>query len=173
MRNTAFSFLIVYLASTSAFGEEQPRTFTIENSIIIDADIETVFAFAADPLNDSQWRSEVNVMDADGPWEVGTVYYEDSRLGLNPHYITPTVLTDLESPYLMVVETPEDNLYLQAIRVFEELDDGRTLMTYRLEVDVRMPADASGFHFPQFLVEIYYSNVMRCYLRQLKNILED
>lgn len=172
MKYIAITLSLIFI-STSALAEGRARTFTVENTIAIDADIDTVFEFAANPLNDSQWRSEVNSMEATGPWEVGTVYYEDSHLGFNPHYMTPTILKELDYPHLMVAETPEDNLYLQAKRSFEELDDGNTLITYRLEVDVRMPADATRLYLPQFLVEIYYNNVMRGYLRQLKNILEN
>lgn len=172
MKRVAFFSLSLIFLSTSAFAQDQIRTFTVENRVTIDADIETVFEFAANPLNDTQWRSEVNAMTASGPWEVGTVYDEDSRLGLNPHYVTPTILTELEAPYQMVVETPEDHLFLQATRTFEELDDGRTRMTYRLEVDIRMPAAATGLSLPPFLVEIYYNHVMRVYLWHLKNILE-
>lgn len=172
MNYIAFTLSLIFI-STSALADGQVRTFTVENSIVIDADIDTVFEFAANPLNDSEWRSEVNSMEATGPWEVGTVYYEDSHLGFNPHYITPTILKELEAPYLMVAETPEDNLFLQAKRSFDTLDDGKTSMTYRLEVDVRMPADATRFYLPQFFVEIYYNNVMRTYLWRLKNLLEN
>ncbi|MCU0664290.1 MAG: hypothetical protein MUC50_18425 [Myxococcota bacterium] len=46
-------------------------------------------------------------------------------------------------------------------------------MTYRLEFDERMPADATGLHLPQFFVEAYYNRVMRTYLWRLKNLLAD
>ena len=166
-------FVAFILFFGSATAQAQFQTFSVENSIIINADIETVFNFAANPVNDSQWRSEVNAMSATGPWEVGTIYYEDSRLGFNPHYITPTILIELDPTYTMLVETPEDNLYLQAKRTFEELADGSTRMTYRLEVDVRMPSDAAGFYVPPLLAKIYYDNVMSGYLWRLKSILEN
>lgn len=164
---------LLFFVSTAAFGQEPFQTFTVENSIVIEADIDTVFDFAANPMNDTQWRSEVNAMSASGPWEEGTIYYEDSHLGFNPHYITPTILIELDPSDTMVVETPEDNLYLQAKRTFEERENGNTLMTYRLEVDVRMPTDAAGFYIPPLLAKIYYNNVMRVYLWRLKTILEN
>jgi uncharacterized protein YndB with AHSA1/START domain len=159
--------------SSFAQASEQVRTFTVENSVVINAQVQDVFEFAANPLNDVQWRSEVNTMTASGPWEVGTIYYEDSRLGIRPHYVTPTVMTELEPPHRMVVETPEDNLYLKATRTFEPLDDGRTMMTYRLDVDLRMPVDVTGLYLPRFFVELYYNHVMRVYLSRLRYILEN
>ena len=170
-----YAALIIFtiFGTSTVFAAETIRTFTIENTIIIDADVDTVFEFAGNPLNDTEWRSEVNSMEASGPWEVGTIYYEDSHLGLNPHYLTPTILTELERPHRMVVETPEDHLYLRATRTFEPNDDGSTTMTYRLDVDTRMPRDATGLYLPQFVVNIYYNNVMRHYLWRLKNLLEN
>lgn len=172
MRHIALSLALLFFTA-SAHGNDTPPTFTIENTIEIRADIEAVFAFAANPLNDGKWRLEVNDMEAFGPWEVGTSYLEDARLGLTPHYLTETILVELDPPYTMVVETPEGDLYLRATRSFEETDDGGTVMTYRLDVDKRMPADAAGFRIPQFFVEFYYNHAMRGYLWKLKNILEN
>lgn len=159
--------------SDFAHASDQVRTFTVENQVVIDAEVQSVFEFAANPLNDVHWRSEVNEMTASGPWEVGTIYTEDSRLGIRPHYVTPAVMIELEPPHRMVVETPEDNLYLRATRTFEPLDDGRTMMTYRLDVDLRMPVDVSGLYLPRFFVELYYNHVMRFYLSRLRYILEN
>lgn len=171
MRYIAFIISFFLIVPETNAGEI-PQVFIVENRVLIDADIEEVFAFAGNPINDGEWRAEVNVMEANGPWEVGTQYDEDSHLGFNPHYITPTVMTELDPPHLMVVETPEDNLYLKATRSFEETDDGETLMTYRLEVDKRMPANTLGFPIPVVLARIYYDNVMKTYLWRLKHLLE-
>ena len=159
--------------SSFAQASDQVRTFTVENSVVIDADVQSVFEFAANPLNDVHWRNEVNTMTASGPWEVGTIYYEDSRLGIRPHYVTPAAMIELEPPHRMVIETPEDNLYLRATRTFEQLDDGHTMMTYRLDVDLRMPVEVTGLYLPRFFVELYYNHVMRFYLSRLRYILEN
>lgn len=163
-------FLITALASSSALA--QTATFEVEQSIVIDAAQEDVFCFAANPLNDAQWRSEVNEMTADGPWAEGTLYLEDSSLGSNPQYLTETFLQVLEFPTRMVVQTPQDSLFLRAERTFEAMENGKTRFTYHLTVDTRMPRAATGWSLPTWLVRWHYNNVMRRYQRALKQLLE-
>lgn len=148
-------------------------TFVVRESITIDVPQEEAFCFAGNPANDVAWRSEVNTMTADGPWAVGTTYYEDSTLGFNPSYVTVTELVVLDAPTRMVVQTPADSLFLRAERTFERLSATSTRFTYRLEVDTRMPRDATGLPLPTWLVRWHYSNVMRRYQRKLERLLEN
>jgi hypothetical protein len=160
---------LALLVSSSALAQ---TTFAVTQSVVIDSAQDEVFCFAADPINDAAWRSEVNEMTADGPWAVGTTYYEDSTLGLNPSYLTVTYMAALEFPTRMVVQSPADSLFLRAERTFAGLADGTTRFTYHLEVDTRMPQDATGLLVPTWLVRWHYTNVMRRYQQTLKRLLE-
>jgi hypothetical protein len=46
-------------------------------------------------------------------------------------------------------------------------------LTYHLEVDSRMPADATGIPIPTFIAKLYYRWVMTTYVHKLKAILEN
>ncbi len=164
---------LVCLSTTAALAQSTAvETFELERQIVIDAAQSDVFCFAGNPLNDSVWRSEVNGMFADGPWQVGTRYYEDASLGRKPHYLTTTELRVLDFPRAMVVETPKDALLLRIERSFEELEDGRTRFTYRLIVDTRMPFEATGIRVPAFVSKLYYGRTVSQYQKKLKSFLE-
>lgn len=170
-------FSFVSLCSLLWFAVFSPTSaaaanFEVQNSIVINAPAEAVFCFAGNPENDAAWRSEVNDMTADGPWAEGTLYYEDSTLGLNKHYLTITELEELDYPNLMIVQTPADSLFLRAERSFETLANGKTRFTYKLIVDVRMPLAATGLPVPPLLAKLYYGQVMRNYQAKLKQLLE-
>ncbi|MDC0253592.1 hypothetical protein OAK75_01750 [Bacteriovoracales bacterium] len=169
MKVLTISFILTL--SAIAFAKDT-NYFVVENSIVINKPIGKVFEFAANPLNDEQWRSEVNKIKASGPWEVGTTYKEDSTLGLNPHYKTITKMLELEHPKKMVVQTGQEHLHLRSERTFKKLDESKTLMTYHVQVDKGMPYTATKLPAPSFLVKIYYSQVMKSYLQKLKRILE-
>jgi hypothetical protein len=169
MKNLIVSLTIILSTAVSA-GEKS--YFELINSIIINRPIDKVFEFAANPMNDEQWRSEVNGIDSDGGWEVGTTYREDSTLGLNPHFETITKMTELEYPKKMVVKTGNDRLHLRSERTFSALGDNKTKMTYKVQVDKTMPFIATKLPVPNFLVKFYYGQVMQGYLGDLKNILE-
>ena len=148
MKALTISFILTLSAIAFAY---DTNYFVVENSIVINRPIDIVFEFAANPLNDEQWRSEVNKIEANGPWEVGTIYKEDSTLGLNPHYKTITKMLELEHPKKMVVQTGQEYLHLRSERTFKELNERKTIMTYHVQVDKGMPYIATKLPAPNFV----------------------
>ncbi|GAA4809667.1 SRPBCC family protein [Nocardioides caeni] len=160
-------------ATTSAPDADSVELIRIERSVVINVPAREAFAYAADFLNDPQWRAEVTTMTVDGPRRIGAVYTEDSRLGLRPHWVTLTRLTVWEPDRHVVAETlPTSPYYLRSERTFEELAPGRTRMTYLLEYDAAMADAVFGFPVPPILVELGYATIMQAYLGKLRLLLE-
>ncbi|MBQ49148.1 MAG: hypothetical protein CMP10_17350 [Zetaproteobacteria bacterium] len=163
-------------SASSAFDNEKPVNpddyFVVERSIEINRPINVVFNYAGNPSFDIHWRNEVNEMTADGPWAVGTNYYEDSTILFNPHYLTVTKLEVLDPPFRMVVQTPPGHLHLRAERTFKVIDDDTTMFTYQLQVDKRMPRKASSMPGSGMVAKPYYYQVMKFYQWRLKRTLE-
>ena len=160
------------IANMVLSSREAIRAFEVIESVVIQANQEAVFCFAGNPLNDPEWRAEVNTMTSDGPWMVGTRYKEESTLLLNPNYVTITSLVVLDFPSQMVAETPKDALFLRSDRRFQRLEEDKTRITYTITLDERLIEDIVGLRLPVFLVKLYYSVVAGKYLRRLKDLLE-
>ncbi len=152
--------------------EEQYRTH-LSKSIIINKDISTVFEHVKNTMNDDTWRTEVNQMQADGPFQVGTTYTEDAHIGLRRNFITKTVLVALEENVKAYYETPTQATYaLTSLREVKRIDDEKTEFTYTVEFDSRMSRETLGINLSPSILQVSYGVIMAKYLRNLKRYLE-
>jgi len=145
----------------------------ITKSITINQDITTVFDHVKNTMNDDTWRSEVNQMQADGPFEVGTTYTEDAHIGLNRSFITKTILADIRKNQRAFYVTPQDApYYLSSLREVERIDDQTTKFTYSVEFDSRMSKETLGINLSPKILAATYGMIMSKYLRNLKRYLQ-
>lgn len=158
--------LAVNLISTYSFALE---TVQSTGSVIIDAPIEEVFEFVADPMNDQIWRSEVNDMTTNNrEFEVGSTFREDAWIGIRKHFITTTELIELDYPNQALFETVKSNPYfLRSNRLFREVEGG-TEFSYIVDFDRRMIKETFGFNAKPKVVIKLYSFLMSKYLKKLK-----
>ncbi len=144
----------------------------IEKSIIIHRPHAEVFAHISNSLNDHTWRSEVNSMEADGPFGIGTTFTEDAHIGLNPHFITRTVLLELSDEHAYY-QTPADaRFYLSSLRRVESVSPYKCRVTYRVEFDVAMSEPTLGVKLPAQVLSPSYGVIINHYLRNLRAYLE-
>lgn len=159
------------LAAAAPATPAAAELITVERSVVVDVPVRRAFRYAADFLNDPEWRAEVNTMTVDGPRRIGAVYAEDSHLGLRPHWVTLTRLTVWQPRRRVVAETlPTSPYYLRSGRTFERISPRRTRMTYRLEYAPEMADAVFGIRVPPVLVEVGYSAIMASYLAKLRHL---
>lgn len=146
---------------------------TISQSVLIEREVEIVFDLVKNTMNDDIWRSEVNSMQASGEFEVGTVYTEDARIGLNKNFITRTQLVRLVENSKAFYVTPKSEPYfLTSLRQVEKTQNGMTKFTYTVQFDKNMSKKAFGINISKRMLKLGYSVIMKQYLRKLKNYLE-
>ncbi|WP_412470166.1 MULTISPECIES: SRPBCC family protein [unclassified Halobacteriovorax] len=165
--------LILIIAATISTLSYALETVQVTGSIEIDAPIEEVFEFVADPMNDHHWRSEVNDMATNSrTFEVGSIFREDAWIGIRKNFITTTELIKLNAPYQALFETVRSNPYfLRSNRMFNESENG-TLFTYVVDFDRRMIKETFGFNAKPEVVVKLYGVLMKKYLKKLKKRLE-
>lgn len=165
MKNLNY-ILVALLISTFTYAIE---TVQVVGSIEIDAPIEEVFEFVADPMNDHIWRSEVNEMTTNTRHlKEGSVFREDAWIGIRKHFITTTELIKLDYPHQALFETVKSNPYfLRSNRLFEETQNGTTF-SYVVDFDKRMIKETFGFNAKPEVVVKLYSLLMKKYLYKLK-----
>jgi uncharacterized membrane protein len=140
-----------------------------QRSVVINAPVELVFAFAADFENDPRWRGEVQRMQytTGRPVGVGSRAAETARmLGQTPE--TTTVTTDYEPNRRVAAKSTSGPVPIVASRDFETVPGG-TRFTYTLE------GDTSGvllFRLMGSILTRLYQKRIESYLRTLKGILE-
>ncbi len=156
------------------YGKIDERYLThLSKSIIIDKPIEEVFNHVKDTMNDDTWRSEVNQMQADGSFQVGTTYTEDAHIGLRRNFITKTVLVEVRENEKAYYETPDEAKYaLTSLREVEKISDSKTKFTYTVEFDSRMSRETLGLNLRPGILQVSYGVIMAKYLRNLKRYLE-
>lgn len=146
---------------------------TISQSVLIEREVEIVFDLVKNTMNDDIWRSEVNSMQASGEFEVGTVYTEDARIGLNKNFITRTQLVRLvENSEAFYVTPKSEPYFLTSLRSVEKTQNGMTKFTYTVQFDKNMSKKAFGINISKRMLKLGYSVIMKQYLRKLKNYLE-
>ena len=147
--------------------------FHVAASVVVKAPIQEAFAFAGNAANDHYWRTEVNRFKVIGGFSVGSVFIEDAKLGIHPHYITRARLIDMRPPYGVVYRTlPQNRFYLRSTRLFEPLSPTQTRVIYKVDIEKAMIRDILGVALPPELVSAIYSARMRRYLRNLRRILQ-
>ncbi len=150
-----------------------PTTVVMTHKITIDKPREVVFDYVSDLTNDPKWRTEVDVMDVQGPVDaVGTIAVEYSTLFLGlKKTVTTTVTKEFERPSHVRFETLEDDpTWLESYRETRDLGDDRTEMIYRLSFDVA--ADGLLGKVSAFVLKALYEPRLPKYLRLLKTQLE-
>ena len=140
-----------------------------QHSVVINAPVERVFAFAADFENDPRWRSEVQRMryTTGRPVGVGSRAVETARM-LRQTLETTTVTTDYEPNRRVAAKSTSGPVPIVASRDFEAVPGG-TRFTYTLE------GDTSGVLLLRLMGSILtrlYQKRIESYLRTLKGILE-
>ncbi len=140
-----------------------------QHSVVINAPVELVFAFAADFENDPRWRSEVQRMQytTGRPVGVGSRAVETARM-LGQTLETTTVTTDYEPNRRVAAKSTSGPVPIVASRGFEAVPGG-TRFTYTLE------GDTSGvllFRLMGPILTRLYQKRIESYLRTLKGILE-
>lgn len=144
----------------------------VSQQIEINADIDKVFYFVSNPLNDHKWRTEVHEITADGVLTEGTVYREDAFIGLRYHFITETYLEQLVAPHIAIFKTTDSNpYYLRSSRLVIK-NGKKTIFKYVVEFDKAMIKKVFGVGLNANLVSKAYGARMLKYLFSLKRILE-
>ncbi len=163
--------LISLLLSSPVYS--QVKLVHISKSIIINRPIQEVFELVKNTLNDDTWRTEVNSMEADGPFALGTTYTEDAHIGLQRNFITRTTLVKLIENKLALYLTPEDAKYfLSSLREVISIDEENTKFTYTVEFDSEMSKETLMIHLPNEVLEFSYGLIMNQYLKNLKDYLD-
>jgi uncharacterized protein YndB with AHSA1/START domain len=176
---------IINVFRTMPFGAISSLTMELNNpstpvvavrrSIIIDASVEKVFAYAADLRNDPHWRREVNrtTLDTITPG-VGTIATEDARLSAKaPHFVTKTVCLAYEANHRLDCATIAGSpTWMRVSRTFNPLGPTSTEFSYSLEFEHKVIKLALGFNLPRLLIRWYTGRTMATYQRELKRILE-
>ncbi|PIP88938.1 MAG: hypothetical protein COW01_05115 [Bdellovibrionales bacterium CG12_big_fil_rev_8_21_14_0_65_38_15] len=151
----------------------QVNLVRISKSIEIKRPIQEVFEHVKNTLNDDTWRTEVNTMEADGPFMIGTTYTEDAHIGLQTNFITKTTLISLIENKLAFYQTPENAKYfLSSLREVESLNDQKTKFTYTVEFDYEMSKETLRIKLPKEVLEFSYGLIMSQYLKNLKEYLD-
>ncbi len=144
----------------------------ISKSIILEESLVRVFTHVSNTMNDDTWRTEVNSMDADGDFEVGTTFTEDAHIGLRKNFITKTTLRQLVANKKAFYQTTADAKYfLSSLREVEKIDQYRTRFTYTVIFDRSMSLETLGANLPASLLEFSYGIIMKNYLNNLKRYL--
>jgi hypothetical protein len=166
MKKVLFVTIILFV-SMSSFASK--GLVEISKSIVIDAPVDIVFNHVSNTMNDHTWRDEVNSMSADGAFEVGTIFTEDARIGLQQNFITRTQLLDLKENLSAYYETPNnDKFFLSSYRHVKSVSSNKTLFTYTVKFDQEMSKVTLGVKVPRSILKIGYGVIMKRYLVNLK-----
>ncbi|GAA4361940.1 hypothetical protein GCM10023185_29350 [Hymenobacter saemangeumensis] len=148
---------------------------TARRSIIINAPLAAVFAFAADLRNDAQWRAEVHGTELSTPQPLpGSVATEDAFLSAKvPHSIKRLLYLRYDDGQLMRCTTEAgDPNWLSMERRFQRVGTQATRLEYALEFERKVVDEAMGFAPPLWFLRWYTNWMMGRYLRKLKGLLE-
>ena len=141
---------------------------SVEESIIIDAPPEAVFAFASDFNNYSQISSAFyeSYQTSDGPVGVGTTAVRKAYLFVR-HYIFEQTVLEYDPPRRLVLRNVSPSLETTEYMSFSP-NEGGTLFTLRVCGDTRSFVAIS---LPLILATV--DSQMRKDLRNLKKLVED
>lgn len=167
MKTILLSLLVSFPAHS------QVKLVHISKSIVINRTIEEVFHHVKNTLNDDTWRTEVNSMEADGPFALGTTYIEDAHIGLQRNFITKTVLVNIVENDTAFYVTPKNAKYfLSSLRTVESIGEDQTKFTYTVEFDAMMSKETLMILLPHEVLAFSYGIIMGQYLKNLKDYLE-
>lgn len=164
--------ILFILSIISSHSFAYTKLVSISKSIEIDVNKERVFEIVSNTMNDHLWRSEVNSMEADGEFAVGTIFTEDAHIGFRKHFITSTQLIELiEDKKAFYVTPPNAPFYLSSKREVKTLQNGGTIFTYTVLFDPKMSRSTLGVAVPVKVLEISYGVIIKTYLKNLKKFL--
>ena len=145
----------------------------ISKSIVINKPISEVYNHVKNTLNDDTWRTEVNSMEADGDFVIGTTYTEDAHIGLKRNFITKTTLLELIKDKRAFYKTASDAKYfLSSLREVESIEAFKTRFIYTVEFDYEMSKETLMVKLPVEVLTFSYGLIMNQYLNNLKDYLE-
>jgi hypothetical protein len=142
--------------------------------ILINKNIDNVFAFFANPTNDHLWRTEINESKLDGTLQSGVTVSEYSYLSKRAsNNLLEMKCVQFDKNSIAIFETSNNaKFYLKSQRVAKAVSGDATELTYRLDFDKSIVKFALGFSLPKFIISLKAGSDMKKYLRQLKDHLE-
>ncbi len=151
-----------------------PRRITISGSVIINNQIDKVFEFFGNPINDWQWRKEVRLTKLNKKLEPGVVVAEYSYLSPKiPENLIELVCVSYEPNLVAIFETLNNSrFYEKSQRLVTAVSKQKTKIIYTLEFDTSIVKYALGFSLPYFLISLKANYDMKKYLKNLKVLLD-
>lgn len=142
--------------------------------ILVNRNVNDVFDFFANPVNDSLWRKEINKSVADGPLQIGVAISEYSNLSRKAsNNLLELKCVSFEKNNSAIFETVENiRFYLKSERMVKAVSETAAEITYKLEFDKSIVKFAIGFALPAFIISFKAKTDMKKYLSQLKQHLE-
>ncbi len=106
----------------------------IEHDIVIARPLAEVFAFVTDLRNETRWQPEIESVTLDGPLVVGATFHE-RRVTFGRRYDWHFVITQLDAPHRITIDTRKGTARYRGSRTFEAVDGG-TRVTESGELDL-------------------------------------
>lgn len=149
---------------------------TVQSSIVIHKDIDSVFSYISDLRQDKNWRKEINetTLSTPGP-ALNSIATESSFLSKRvPDNKIKLQCVSYQSNNIIVHHSlPDERFSLMNSRQVEAMPDGQTRFIYEIAFDVNIVKHGLGFALPAFLVKYYTAQTMNKYLKKLKQVLEN
>lgn len=164
-----FALLLMALAACSP----PPRGHHVrmQAQIVINRPIAEVFAFAADPMNDTEWRNETRGFTASGPPALGTLYEEVIDTGIQDGFVMRTIVTGFEENRVIRAEGRDGRVF-SAQRDFDPLGPNKTRIIYTVAADDHLVREITLLALDPDRAARHYTVIMYSYLDQLKRVLE-
>ena len=153
-------------------------SFEFTVSVNIDAELEQVFCYLGNPINDPEWVREEESITANGPWMVGTQYTEEiSNLLLPENVFLKFDMISMTPPRQIVVEAPPGEPYFRDERNFQTTTVGgrtQTAMSLTMLISTELVQETftSGIPVPTPLVRFTYVTSFGLNLQNAKRIIE-
>lgn len=151
------------------------QRINVERSIVINKDIETVFAYVANLRNDKNWRKEINDTTLSTPLpQLNSVARESSFLSKKVPARIATLQCTTFTPNESVAYTslPTEDFYLANTRSVQAISPSTTRLTYSISFDIGIVKHGLGFSLPRFIIAWHTTKTMEKYLAALKAIFE-
>lgn len=147
----------------------------ITGTILANQNIDNVFDFFANPINDNLWRTEIIQTTLDGTLQLGVSISERSYLSKKvSDNLVKLKCIQFDKNQIAIFETPDNApFYEKSQRQVRAISDNITEIIYTLEFDLNIVKFAMGFSLPKFIVTLKANTDMKKYLRQLKKQLEN
>lgn len=147
----------------------------VTGTVLVNKNLERVFGFFANPVNDNLWRTEINESKLNENLQLGTTVFEYSYLSKKaPNNLIQLTCVQYDKNNVAVFETSDNApFYLKSHRQVKPISGNRTEVIYTLDFDLDIVKFALGFSLPKFVVSFKAKSDMKKYLRQLKTRLEN